>query len=166
VNWLEFNGSSHFMRPAAAITNGSTFAQPWSRVSALRQIGWTSGRVIFGPFSGNSHLFLYQTGVSPALSLYNGVDLSNSNLAVGADGVVYEKANGVSSIVQVDKGTASSGNSSTGTNGNALTLGANGVGGNFGNFRFYGALMIGRGITNAERDMLQTLMGQLQGRTL
>jgi hypothetical protein len=112
-----FDGTSDFMATA-----GFTLVQPFTRYFRIKQVTWTSGDYFCDGGALNTGV-VFQTGVSPSLSLFaGGPAAANAALAVGAWGSAAAVFNGASSVLQIDATTAT-GNPSTGNPG-GLTLGA------------------------------------------
>lgn len=144
LHWLEFDGIDDFLRATF------TIAQPWERVSAFRQVSWTSGSRMYSGGNANNGI-LYQWPTTPTLTLYSGADGPTlATLAVGADGVVTERHSGASSRVALNNGSYATGNAGTSAAG-GITIGANYDDGNAGAMRLYG-LIIREG-TMGERQM-------------
>lgn len=136
--YLEFDGIDDFLQAAFAI------AQPWERVSAVRQIGWTGVDRIFGSASNAGWGELFQQGSSPNLAVTDGSgSVGSAALPVGETGIVTERHDGAASRIAINNGAATVGSSGTGVPG-GLTIGArmNPNLASYGNFRLYGAVMI------------------------
>lgn len=133
-HFLQFDGIDDFLRATFAI------AQPWERVSAIRQNSWTSGRRIFSGGNANNGI-LYQAPATPTLTVYSGAGGPTlATLAVGADGVVTERHSGATSRVALDNGAYATGNAGTSAAG-GITIGANYDDGNAAAMRLYGTVM-------------------------
>lgn len=141
--------------------------QPWERVSGIYMGDWTANRRIFDGGSTVAGTLL-QTGVSPAFAMFDGsaITASNNGLAVVTKGVITERHNGASSRLAVNNGAYTTGNPGT-TDPGGITLAAEqGGAGEFGFLRFYGAVMVGRTLTDAEITNLRTYMAGKAGVTL
>jgi hypothetical protein len=92
----------------------------------LNEVTWVAGRDITDGGSNNSML-VQQTsaGASPQLRLFAGTGgfPNNTDLAVGSYGTITAIFNGASSSLQINSGTAVTGNPGA-TNPGGLTLGA------------------------------------------
>lgn len=115
---VRFDGSDDYLQ------RGFTLAQPYTRISAFKQVSWTVNDRVFSSGPGMSQAPLYQNATTPNLRMYAGTQgPENSNLAVGAFGIVVEVFNGVSSSLQVNNTTPVSGDVGAATP-NGITLGA------------------------------------------
>lgn len=134
--YLEFDGADDRLLTAAI-----SFDQPWERVSAVRQVAWTSGRRIFAASSGAAGL-LQQAGTSPALALFDGALAGgNSGAALGTAAVLHERHHGANSLLAVNNGAAVTGN--PGANAaSGVSIGADANGANAGAFHFYGLCLV------------------------
>lgn len=160
--YLEFDGVDDLLDK----TLGTAIAQPYSRVSSLRQVSWASNDYIFtGATSAAGGLI--QLGASPELQIYAGTAFvaSNTNLAVGVNGVVSEAFNGASSSLTINNGTATTGNpgSASATN---IAVGALSGGSFYSNVRIYGHLVRAGTFTSQELSDLRTYMAGKAGVTL
>lgn len=124
-------------------------AQPWVRISALRQKSWTDGRRIFASPGSNSGL-LYQRGSQPNLVLHFGSGPATATeLAVGATGIVTERHSGASSRIAINGGAYASGNAGTAAaTGVALFAAAGGA--SPANARCYGLVVVNRDLSDEE----------------
>ena len=160
LRWLEFDGTDDFLRVAFAMS------QPWERVSGIRQITWTINQRIYGPGAGAGDSFLFQNGVTPTLSLHDGLSgCDNTGAAVDADAVATERHNGAGSRLAIDN-VAYTTNDTGAASSTGLTLASDGTPADFGNFRCYGLVMVPRLLTDAEIAMLRTYYAAKQGRVL
>ena len=117
-----FDGSDNFMKCDAFTLN-----QPETVYLLGKQVTWSSGDYWC---DGNidARMIIQQTnlGASPQLRLFAGLGTgSNSDLAVDTYGVIAAVFNGASSVLQVNKGTAVTGNVGA-NNAAGFTLGASG----------------------------------------
>lgn len=150
---LETDGVDDWLRASFAI------AQPFDRISAIRQISWTSNDRIFDGITAGSGR-LYQASATPQLYLTGGV-VGTSSLAIGATGVVSERHNGASSHLAVNNGAAVTGDAGI-VAPDGIDIGAT-AGAAAGNFRLYGVVMIGRALTEAETIQLRRFMAAKSG---
>ena len=159
IYYLEFDGVNDFLTVAFVLP------QPISRVAGIRQVAWAFGAWLMGGGAGVTAA-LFQTGVTPALALYDGATAaSNSGAAVGADVVTTEVHNGAGSSLTVDAGTATTGNPGAGVPG-GITLGNDPAGGSPSAVRIYAVTAIDRLLTAPEQAKLLTWTAAKQGRTL
>ncbi|HEY0625471.1 MAG TPA: hypothetical protein VGD10_01935 [Allosphingosinicella sp.] len=154
----------HFLEFAADDSLRAAFAvaQPWERVSAIRQISWTLFARIYG---GANTLAgqLVQAGTAPTIEMRSGANIANPGLVIGVNGIVTERHNGAASRIAVNAGVPV-----TGDGGNVaadgITIGAReGVAGSNSNIRLYGLVMIGRELSVAEGRMLRGFMAARAG---
>lgn len=137
-------------------------AQPFTRMGAIQQDGWTSGRRMYS----DGHFlptFLYQNTSTPRLQMNAGSNGPFTDAAtIGTPVVLTEFYSGASSTLTVNDGTAATGNA--GTNGqNAFQLFSNGaaaIG------RNYGFIIINRALTVDELDELRQFFADKAGVTL
>lgn len=125
-------GNDYSRSPAFPLT------QPILRVSAIRQVTWTSGDYIMDGVGGANTGALVQTTSTPQLNLNAGSSVAgNTTLPVDTDGVVVEVLNGASSSLRVSRGAATTGGAGAGAP-NGITLGASGAStaANFANARY------------------------------
>lgn len=94
--------------------SGINLTQPVTHFSVLRQNAWTGNRRLW---SGNNSVeegrqFLYQSSVTPDLRLGSAGTggIINNGLATSTWGIIRSLLNGASSELQVNAGTATSGN--------------------------------------------------------
>ena len=164
LSWLEFDGIDDFVARATP-----TLSQPWEAVSGIRQLAWTSSCVIFGRGSALTDAgFLFQSGSSPSLALYDGngdINVINGGAAIDADVVAIERHNGAGSRLGFDAGTYISGDSGNGSV-DGLSIGAKEDGTVAANFRFYGRLVFDRLLTDTEIAQLRAYLAAKQGRVL
>jgi hypothetical protein len=135
-HWVEGDGTDDYL--VAAFTCN----QPFQRISAIRQLSWTTGDRIFSGGSAVAGL-LQQTGTTPQFRLFSGTsttDTVNGDAAVGADVVVTELHSGLTSRLGVNNGGYSVGSAGT-TNPGGLALFAGSDGTSPSNARFYGGIM-------------------------
>lgn len=106
-----FDGSNDYLKAAPF-----SLSQPETIYFAGKQVSWASGRNIYDGGGAGGHPSVGQRGVSPALTLYAGSadTASNSNLAIGATGLLSSVFNGASSSNRVNGGTAVTGNPGSG----------------------------------------------------
>jgi hypothetical protein len=87
--------------------------QPWWRISVIEQLTWTANERIFGGGNANAGL-LYQATATPQIFLFDGAQAAgNTNAVLNTRVVVSEFHSGASSTLQVNNGTASTGNPGT-----------------------------------------------------
>lgn len=160
--YLEFDGIDDYLRATFTITN------PFTRISAIRQITWTDSDRIFGAAAVASNGELFQRTASPQIALVtsaSSVAANNASAAVGADAVVSEYFNAAGQTLTVNNGTATTGIAGLATPG-GITIAATRFAGNAGNFRLYSLLMIGRGLTIDETADMRTYAAGKGGVTL
>lgn len=144
--YLLFDGVDDRMAAAFTITN------PCERISALRQISWTSGRFIFGGITAYGHI-LYQVVTTPEISLFASANAAtNANAVIGNNVVVAEVFNGASSSITVNNGTPTTGNPGSNVSG-GITVAAEQGGFNHSNIRLYSTIERQGTFTAAERAL-------------
>ena len=146
LRYLEFDGVDDKLQSLF------TIAQPIDRISALQQVSWTNGdRLLSGGTANAAEIF--QNSASPEFGVHYGASFhaAAASPALGVNGVITERLNGVSSRVALNSATYVTGNGGTGAPG-GVTLGAlYGAGtGNSGNCYIYQTIM--RGGTTAMTD--------------
>jgi hypothetical protein len=137
--YLEFDGVDDRLT-----ATGMSLAQPWDRVSAIRQMGIVpSGRVYsFGSTAAYAGM-LYQSQSPAGLVLYDGASgaANPDGGAIGTTIVVTERRNGSATQLVVNRGAASTG--SSGTNAaNGVSIGADPGGAGALALHFYGLCMV------------------------
>lgn len=151
LRWLEFDGVNDMLISATLTMNA-----PFIRSTALKQISWTSGDVIWDMRAGNGvqGFVLTQNGTTPQLKQYHGsFGNANSGAAVGTPAVTRElwtQAAGVSLAVNNGTPVTSAINSLASTNG--FTLGADVNKVNSANVAFYGAIILPGSTPNSSID--------------
>lgn len=91
------------------ITSALSISQPLTHYIWFKQVTWTAGDNIFNGLS--TAMLLTQAGTTPALRINAGLAVGdNTNLVLDTYGVVTVVFNGASSLLQVNNGTASTGN--------------------------------------------------------
>ena len=158
--YLEFDGTDDEMRASFAM------AQPWDRISALRQVSSSDFDRIFGGFAANSGNLL-QHPTDPQIYMLSGAVtgvVATTTPAIGTNMVVSERHAGTSSRLIIDGAMPFTGDAGT-TPVDGITLGGAGgsTGGRFANIRLYGALMIGRELGKAEASRLRRFMAARAG---
>jgi len=113
------NGVDQFLQ-----TDAFTLVQPEMIYLLLKQVTWTAGDRIFDGNAYNSGL-MNQSGTTPQVGVYAGAPSpSLSDLILDTYGVVTVLFNGASSVFQIDKNTAITGNFGA-SNMGGFILGAN-----------------------------------------
>jgi hypothetical protein len=124
-------------------------AQPWMRISAIRQNAWTDTRRIFSSPGSTSGL-LYQRGAAPNLALHFGSSpAASTQLAVGTIGVVTERHSGSSSRIAIGNGAFASGNATSAVATGVMLFAGSG-GAMPANARCYGLVVIDRDLSDDE----------------
>ncbi|CAA9494075.1 MAG: hypothetical protein AVDCRST_MAG91-703 [uncultured Sphingomonadaceae bacterium] len=162
-SYLEFDGMDDSL-----VASFTGITQPWHRISAIQQIGWTYGDRIFGgrTTGGGS---LAQESTSPQLFLYDGTTatgLRNGGLAVGVTGVVSERHASPTSSITINNGTAGTGDGGSDVTFGGVAIGADTGVARFGNFRLYGVTQIHRDLTASEVASLRRFHGGKAGLSL
>lgn len=159
--YLEYDGTDD------VLYNVLIMAQPWERISSIRQITWTLNDVIYHGGVGGGAGNLYQNATTPDLRIYDGGAAApiNSSAAVGADVVISEIRNGANSGIAVNSGAYVMGDTGTVSTVN-LSVGAEPPGTGAANIRWYGAALVGRTLTADERTDLREYMAGKAGVTL
>lgn len=158
--WLEFDGVDDFLRASFAL------AQPWERISALRQSGWTLARHLLGGAASNAGV-LQQFGASANLRLFSGTASSVCNVepTLGADEVISEVHDGAASGIAINNGAATVADYGSAASG-GVTIGASSAGSSFGNIRLYALMMRGGPLAAATRTSVRGWMAARAGFTL
>jgi hypothetical protein len=152
--FLEFDGVDDQLVAAFSIS------QPIERVSAIRQLAWTTSGRIFASSSVNAGA-LYMAGTAPRLGLYSGIaGISTGAVAVGADAVIAERHHEAASRITVN-GDAPVTGAAGAVAPDGLTIG--GWGSFRSQVRVYGVLMIGRLLSEAEGARLRGFMAARAG---
>lgn len=140
---LELDGVDDCLKATFAI------AQPWQRVSAIRQLSWTVNEAVLGGAAANAGN-LYTAGASPQLAVHSGLFGPITGAAsIGTNAVLTERHSGATSQLAVNAGghaVASAGTTAPG----GITLGAFHNGSGAAHARIYGVIMVGRQLTEAE----------------
>jgi hypothetical protein len=158
VYHLEFDGVDDKLAVPFAI------AQPWDRISAIRQMSWTNLDRIFGGVSANRG-HLEQRTSSPSIGISSAVALTlGTGAAVGVDAVITERHAGASSRGAINSGAYVTGDAGADPT-DGITLGGGGAG-NPANVRIYGVCMIGRPITDVETTALRKYLAAKSGASL
>lgn len=159
--YLLFDGISDFL----SVTFGGAVTQPLERISAIRQVSWTSNDRIFDNVTSTLAASLAQPssgggGVTPEISINSGAIVKTNGLAVGTSGVVTERHQGASSRIAVNNGAYVTGNAGT-TVPTGLSIGARGDGAAPANVRVYGLVQrFGSVLTADEIASLRTWLGE------
>lgn len=157
--YLDFDGVDDFLRATF------TIAQPWDRVSALRQISWTGSDRIYDGGTATAGL-VQQFTATPNIRLFSGAGtVATGALAIGANGVLTERHHGANGRVAVNNGAYVTGDTGTTAPG-GITISADTAGTAAGNIRLYGTCMIGRALTDAETTQLRNYFAQRAAVTL
>lgn len=158
-HYLEGDGVDDWLRAQFAI------AQPWDRVSAIRQISWTDFDRAFGSaapaavFAG----LLRQAGAAPQIGIASGVaGPVTGALVLGVNAVVTERHHGAASRLAINQGSYVTGDAGTALPG-GITLFSDHVPGNFGHYRLYGVCMVGRALSEAEIQRTRRFMAARAG---
>jgi hypothetical protein len=118
--FLLFDGTDDDL--AATVAGFTTL--PFDRISAMRQLSWTTGDDFFAT-NGSSATCLRQRGSSPAIQINDGTGdvVTNSGLAIGADGVVTERHIAGASQLAVNNGAYATGNAGSTVPGGQFIVG-------------------------------------------
>lgn len=153
---LAGDGADDWLSAAFAIN------QPWVRVSAIRQDGWSADRRIFASTTGSTGL-LYQRGAAPTLAVhFGGSSPTSAALQLGAAGVVTERHWGAASRLAVGSGPYANGSASTTVN-NGIAIFAGAAGALASAARCYGVVVIGRDLTDEEVDRARAFLAAKAG---
>lgn len=143
-----FDGTAFYLK-----TNAFTLNQPLTLFLKFKSVSWTSGRSVCG---GNvaASAGIRQGGSTPQLQLVAGSAANtNGDLAVNTYGVVSAVIDGANSLLQVDSGTATTGN--PGANAAAaFSLGASGAGTLFSNIQVKEAIAYAGTIGASDRALV------------
>lgn len=158
--WLEFPGGT-----SDTLTAAFTFVQPITRVSAAQIVTWNINTYLWDGGILNRAI-LDMTGSTPQVQMYAGAfgPLSTS-MTVGTNHVATEIFNGASSKLAVDNGTYATGDPSIAATAGA-TIGGGLSGGTESAINWFGAVHIGRILTDPEIASCRTFFGNLAGLTL
>lgn len=155
---VEADGSDDYLGPAVF-----TAAQPWWRISVIEQVTWSANRRVLGGGSLDNGL-LIQSGSSPNLVTYSGSASDPIAPAISAKAIVIALANGASSSVQLNNGTAWIGDGGSSLPG-GVTLFANRTGTLPSNIRLY-ALAMGTGVLPSNLAEIKTYLASAYGVSL
>lgn len=100
-----FDGLDNFMA-----TGAFTLAQPFTVVTLVKQVTWTSLDRIWD----GTNSFAFQLTSSPNIGINAGSSVGSATLTLGTWGVVTTIFNGASSVVQLNQGTPATGNAGAG----------------------------------------------------
>jgi hypothetical protein len=156
--WLEFDGVDDFL------TATFTLNQPINRISALQQVTWTSGDRLWDGGTLNGCV-AQQLTASPRVALYAGSNFNYDLLPVAEDHVLTEIIDGASSKIATDNATYTTGNTGTGSAGGA-TLAASPSGVQACDLHWFGAIWIGRLLSDPEIAQARTYFGAKAGLSL
>jgi len=156
-HFLEFDGEDD------AIGAPFALAQPWERVSAVRQIGWISQRRIFGDFT-TANGQLYQITGSPTLRVQSGLTTgpTSAAAAIGADHVISERHNGAASALAVDAGAFAVADAGSGA-ANGIMIGNRAALDRAGSLRCYGLMVRGGTMSAGQLAEAQAWMAEQAG---
>ena len=139
---------------------------PFDRLSAIRQVGWNSGRRIFST-TNNDAGDLLQRPPSPTLKLNDGAAgdvVLNAGLAIGVNGVVTERHVAGASKLAINKGAYASGNAGSTNPGATTIIGSSSlVGSNPSNIWLYGSIRRAGQLSDADIAQAQVYLGSLMG---
>lgn len=125
-------------------------AQPIVRISGVSLRAWVANKRLFAEASGAAAGRLYTDPAgSPTIGIYSGASITTTDLTVGSAGVVTERHNGGSGRLAVNSLAYVTGNSSTLLPA-GISIGAKADGSEAAQLDFYGTVMIGRDLTDAE----------------
>lgn len=157
--YLQFDGVDDKLRVAF------TFAQPITRVSAVMPVtGIANSARMFAGGNDEGGQFLWATGNILYISSNSLLQISG-NPALDTAFVMTECHNGASSYGTINNGTKYSGDANTNAAG-GISIGDYRVDFAPAKFRFYGALAIGRALTDSEIVHLRVWMAKKAGVTL
>jgi hypothetical protein len=159
LSWLEFDGTTDWLSVTFAI------AQPWERITAIRQITWTTGERIYAAVVANAGL-LYQTGTTPSVTMFSGLALVLPGLTVGANGIVTEKHAGASSRVALNNGAYVTGNAGAVVTDGFRIGTLSGSPSSWSNIRFYGGIMRAGAMSDAQIADMRVYLAAKAGVTL
>jgi hypothetical protein len=159
--YLLFDGvDDRIATPAIAIT------QPFDRISAIQQVSWVNGSIIYGDSETTFGGLLQQTPTTPLIKIYSGTYVAPpDNLPVGTTGIVTERFNGASSKVAINAGAYTTGAAGAAVPAR-LSIGAYVSGNSRSNVRMYGAVLISRALTDAEIASARSYLAGKAGVTL
>jgi hypothetical protein len=159
--YLEFDGTDD-----ALLSSTFTIATPVERISALRQVAYTSGDFIYAGSTSTGGLRLGQIGTSPALNIRSsGVGPSTSDLPVAVNGILTERFDGSSSRIAVNTGSYATGDTGT-TTADRLVIGRDAGGTVFSSIRLYGVVMRAGTLTDGQMTGLRCWLAAKAGVTL
>ena len=136
----------------------------YERVSAIRQITWTLNDQFFSGGSGAGEL--RQAPSTPSFQIVEvGRGLApNSDLPIGANGVVTERYTGVDTFLQVNQGTEASVIGGTASPApTQLSVGGRSNGTLCANMRLYGLVQRAGAMTTQQRSDLQEYLAGISG---
>jgi hypothetical protein len=160
--YLEFDGVDDELRASFAI------AQPWDRISAIRQITRADFDRIFGGATANAGNLL-QHPTSPQIYALSGDTtgiVATSVPPLGTNMTVTERHAATGARLGINADAYFTGNTGTTLPGGIALGGGGPVGLRFSNIRLYGVVMIGRPLSDSETSQLRSFMAGKAGVTL
>lgn len=160
--YLEFDGIDDYLRAIFTIAN------PFTRISAIRQITWADQDRIFGAAATISNGELIQRTASPQIALLTSTSsaaANNTGAPIGVDAVVSEHFSAAGQTLAINNNNPTTAGAGTGAPG-GVTLGASRFNTNNANIRFYGTVMIARDLTGDETLNARYFVAEKGGVTL
>ena len=155
--YLEGDGVDDWLRAQFAI------AQPWDRISAVRQISWTDFDRLFGSAASAFGGVIRQIGASPQIGINSGVSgPATAAFPVGVNGILTERYHGAASRLAVNESAYVTGDAGT-TAPSGITIFSDHLPGGFGHYRLYGVVMVGRALTERETRLTRRFLAARAG---
>lgn len=155
---LLFDGGNKYVKATAFTLN-----QPLSIYALMQQVTWVDGDV-FTDGDTISSVVIYQSPTSsPNIRLYAGTNAAtNSGLALNTDAVIIGVFNGASSLLQVNRTTATTGDAGA-QNAGGFTLGSGGDGTLPSNIQVKEVIVYDTAHNAVDRERITVYLGRVGG---
>ncbi len=159
-SWLAFDSVDDFLQGTF------TLNQPATLISLLRVVTWTGNRYVHDGRNADTGALYMQTA-TPRVTLYCGSNgPTTTDLTLGSNHVLTEIINGASSKIAVDNGSYATGSPGAANPGGLTVGGTGGTGGFTTEILWFGAVFIGRVLTDPEIANVRTFLGAKGGLSL
>ena len=156
--WLEFDGTQ-FLQATF------TLNQPVTRVSAAQSVAWQINDFLWDGVGAIAGVFDYSANPTLALGTFGSGYAANTDMTIGVNHVVTDIFNGASSKLAIDNNSYTTGNPG-GSNPGGATIAAKSNTANKSNILWFGAVWIGRVLTDVEIAQARTYFGARAGLAL
>jgi hypothetical protein len=155
---VRFDGSNDYLRALF------TLNRPFHVFLVVKQITWVSARNIIAGGTGDTYSLLQNTG-TPTLAVWGGTSTAgqNSNLAVGAWGIVESLADAVTRRLRVNDTAATTPSLPTVADRGGITLGAHANNGSASNIEVAELLVYSAELTGADLTAVRSYLGTRYG---